>query len=152
MFNFQKYFKVFFGLSGSILIFLWLKSSFFLVVILVFFGVRSGEFGMFWVLCNCRLHAYFLMIFCHIFAQGPFISGGWQNHHFFSFMDQLLKTLFRPFTLTSRTYTFYGGFWGVARVTCQSLFLPSVFFGKFDQNVKKTVSNHANSQNLWFFS
>ena len=37
-------------------------------------------------------------------------------------------------------------------MTWQSLFLPSDFFGKFDQNVKKTVSNPANSQNLWFSS
>ena len=104
---------MFFGLSGSILIFLRLKSSFFLVVILAFFGVRSGEFGMFWVLCNCREHAYFLMIFCHIFAQGPFISGGWQNRHFFNFIDQLLKTFFRRFLKKVALIPSTVDFWGL---------------------------------------
>ena len=37
-------------------------------------------------------------------------------------------------------------------MTCQSLFLPSDFLRKFDENVKKTVCNLANSQNHWFSS
>ena len=38
-------------------------------------------------------------------------------------MDQLLKTLFRRFTLTSRAYTFYGGFVDVLSVTLWDIIL-----------------------------
>ena len=53
---------------------------------------------------------------------------------------------------TINNHIFYGGFWGAVRVICQSLVWPSDFFRKFYQNVKKTVCNPANSQNLLFSS